>query len=192
MDTRDRIVQAACETLTREGLARVTVALVARRAGVSSALVHYHFATKQRLLLAATRALAQRRTESRVAALEAGSGLPGLDAVWMAIETGSGASAERAWADLVLLARRDPAVRATLAAERERERSRTAGPLARLLDSLGSRPRLPAEDLAASFGMFLDGAACSLAAGAPPSDVRASYDAFCLALVALGQTVPAR
>ncbi len=192
METRDRIVQAACDTLSREGVGGVTVALVARRARVSSALVHYHFATKQRLLLAAARALAERRTDGRIGALESGSGLAALDVVWSACVDGPGAAAERAWPDLVLVARGDPAVRSALAAERERERARTIGPLTRLLESLGSRPRLAVEDLAAALATFLDGVSTALAGGAPAVDLRASYDAFWLALVAVGQPPPAR
>lgn len=191
MGTQDRIVDAACDTLVSAGVGGITIGLVARRAKVSSALVHYHFATKRRLLLAAVRALAQRRTDGRVAALDAGSGLAGLDALWAALETGPGAHVERVWPDLVLVARDDEVVRGALAEERERERTRMAAPLGRLLASLGSRPRLPAEDLAAAVATFLDGAGTALAGGTRPDDVRASYDAFWLALVALGQAAPA-
>ncbi len=188
MDTRDRIIEAACDAITSVGVGGLTVALVARRAKVSTALVHYHFDTKRRLLLAATRALAGRRTDARVRALATGSGLEGLDALWTSLVAGPGATAERAWSDLVLVSRDDAAVRTTLAQERERERASSAEALARLLASLGSRPRLPAEDLAAAAQTFLDGVSVALAAGASPAEVRAPYDAFWLALVALGQT----
>ena len=192
METRDKIIDAACDSLADVGVGGVTVALVARRAKVSSALVHYHFATKRRLLLAAARAVARRRTDGRAAAVEAGVGLAGLDALWSALAAGPGARLERSWPDLVLLSRDDGAVRSALAEEQERERSRLAGPLERLLASLGSHPHLPAEDLSAAVSTFLDGAGTALAGGARPDDVRASYDAFWLALVALGQAAPAR
>ena len=188
METRDRIIEAACSAITSVGVGGLTVALVARRAKVSSALVHYHFATKRRLLLAAARALATRKTDARVAAISTGSGLKGVDALWTSLAAGPGAAAEHAWPDLVLVSRDDDGVRATLAEERERERALSADALARLLASLGSRPRLPPEDLAAVVATFLDGASAALAAGASPVEVRASYDAFWLALVALGQT----
>lgn len=192
MGARDKIVDAACDTITGVGVGGVTVALVARRAKVSSALVHYHFSTKRRLLLAAARALARRRTDGRVAALEAGVGLAGLDSLWAALAAGPGAQLERAWPDLVLLSRDDAEVRSALVEERDRERSRLAAPLDRLLASLGSHPHLPADDLAAAVATFLDGACTAVGCGARPDDVRASYDAFWLALVALGQTAPAR
>ena len=51
MDKRDTIVSAACAMLGSVGVGRLTVALVAREATVSTALVHYHFATKKRNVL---------------------------------------------------------------------------------------------------------------------------------------------
>jgi len=192
VDTRDRIVTAACDVLGDARAGGITIALVAKRAGVSSALVHYHFSTKRRLLLAVAEAMAARRTEGRAAAVEESSGLSGLDALWAALVSGPSGVAERVWLDLVLVSRSDAAVRAALAAERERERARLARPLSRLLNTLGSRPVLPPEDVAATVGTFLDGVGSALAAGAPRDDVRASYDAFWLALVALGQTAPGR
>ena len=191
VDKRDTIVDAACSTLASIGVGRLTVALVAKAAGVSTALVHYHFATKQRLLAAAADTLARRRTESRVAALAAGQGLASLDALWGALVDG-GAEGERAAPDLILLAREDPGIRSVLQRERRREQERFAATLPRLFGSLGTRPRIPFEDLAATVCTFLDGATASLIAGTPPEDVRASYDAFCLALVGLGQAVRAR
>lgn len=187
MATRDTIVEAACANLASPGLGRVTVAVVARTAKVSTALVHYHFATKRRLLAAAAAALARRRADGRLAALSGGQGLAGLDALWSTL----GTSVERAAPDLVLLGRQDHEARAALLAERRRELARMATALQPLLASLGARPGIPPEDLAAAVSTFLDGAALALAAGAPAADVRASYDAFWLALVALGQAAGA-
>ena len=191
MDKRDTIVSAACAMLGSVGVGRLTVALVAKEATVSTALVHYHFATKKKLLAAAAESLARRRTDGRVAALAAGQGLSSLDALWDALIEDR-AEAERAAPDLILLAREDREVRATLRRERQREQGRLAAALPRLFGSLGTQPRIPFEDLAATLCTFLDGVTASLLAGTPADDVRASYDAFCLALVALGQSVPAR
>lgn len=188
MATRDTIVEAACACLASAGLNRVTVGAVARNARVSTALVHYHFATKRRLLAAAAAALARRRADGRVGALAGGTGLDGLDALWSVL----GSGVERAATDLVLLGRQDHETRTALLAERRREQGRTAGALARTLAGLGARPGIPSEDLAGTVCTFLDGAAAALAAGAPAAEVRASYDAFWLALVALGQTASGR
>ena len=188
MATRDTIVEAACACLASAGLSRVTIAAVARNARVSTALVHYHFATKRRLLAAAATSLARRRADGRLAALTGAPGLAALDALWSALGTG----AERAAADLVLLGRQDSDARAALLAERRREQSRIAAALPRSLEGLGARPGIPSEDLAGTVCAFLDGAAAALAAGTPPADVRASYDAFWLAVLALGQTAGGR
>jgi AcrR family transcriptional regulator len=188
--TRDTIVAAACETLAAHGLSTLTVAHIARAARVSSALVHYHFATKQRLLAAAAEQLAARRTAGRTGPLRAGGGLSSLDTLWLNLYTGADRGAERAWHDLVLLARDDADIRAVLARERTRERAATAAALPRLRAALGSRPSIPADELAAVVVGLLDGAALALASGASRAEVRAAYDAFWLALVTLGQSAP--
>ncbi|WCE02464.1 TetR/AcrR family transcriptional regulator (plasmid) [Streptomyces sp. HUAS 31] len=47
---RDGILQAAVELIARDGFDGVRLADIARRAGVSNALVHYHFDSRERLL----------------------------------------------------------------------------------------------------------------------------------------------
>jgi AcrR family transcriptional regulator len=187
MDRRDSIVDAACATAISLGIADLTVADVARRAGVSSGLVHYHFRTKQQLLAAAGERLAARRSAARERALESGDGLGALDALWAVLQVGAESEAERAWDDLALLARRDPVVRRTLAAQRRIEQQALAARLPGLLTSLGAEPPVPREEAASLVLHFLDGAALALAAGCPPDDVRAAYDAFWLVLVTAGQ-----
>lgn len=48
-DARDKILAAAAECIVRDGLAQVRMASIARAAGVSSGLLHYHFDTKEQL-----------------------------------------------------------------------------------------------------------------------------------------------
>ncbi|WP_101952412.1 TetR/AcrR family transcriptional regulator [Mycobacterium sp. 3519A] len=52
-ERRDQILQAACQTIAERGFRDVRIADVARRAGVSSGMVHYYFDTKDALLHAA-------------------------------------------------------------------------------------------------------------------------------------------
>lgn len=186
MERRDSITDAACSAITEVGIAQLTVAEVARRAGVSSGLVHYHFRTKQALLNAACERLAARRAAAREAALAA-DGLAALDLLWSALRSGAESAAERAWTDLALLGRRDPEVRRTLAARRREEQRALAARLPALFASLGSRSAAPPEETAALVVQFLDGSALALAAGTPPAEVRAAYDAFWLVLVTAGQ-----
>jgi AcrR family transcriptional regulator len=48
-ETRHKILAAAAANIAELGLARVRMATIAREAGVSTALLHYHFETKERL-----------------------------------------------------------------------------------------------------------------------------------------------
>ncbi len=48
-EARTRILAAAAECIVRDGLARVRMAGIAKAAGVSAGLLHYHFDTKEQL-----------------------------------------------------------------------------------------------------------------------------------------------
>ena len=52
MSTRDRILDASADVMTRIGLARTTTKEIAREAGVSEALLYKHFTDKTQLFLA--------------------------------------------------------------------------------------------------------------------------------------------
>ncbi|GAA0394974.1 TetR family transcriptional regulator [Microbispora corallina] len=52
-ETRDRLIEAAAETLRTEGYAGTSARVIAKAAGVNSALVFYHFGGVDPLLLAA-------------------------------------------------------------------------------------------------------------------------------------------
>jgi AcrR family transcriptional regulator len=49
-DTRERILEAACDVIAEHGIEDVRIARIATVAGVSPPLVHYHFATREALL----------------------------------------------------------------------------------------------------------------------------------------------
>ena len=51
-DTKARILEAAYQRLAREGYAALSVREIARDAGVNFALINYHFASKDKLVLA--------------------------------------------------------------------------------------------------------------------------------------------
>jgi AcrR family transcriptional regulator len=70
---RERILDVACELIAANGMDDVRVARIARAAGVSTALVHYHFATREALLGEALRHSYARAGEARTA-LRAGAG----------------------------------------------------------------------------------------------------------------------
>ena len=48
-ETRERILSAACEVIAETGFEKIRMRMVAERAGVSTALLHYHFETREKL-----------------------------------------------------------------------------------------------------------------------------------------------
>jgi len=49
-NARERILQAACALIAERGIGGARIAQIAKAAGVSTALVHYHFRTREMLL----------------------------------------------------------------------------------------------------------------------------------------------
>lgn len=135
--TRERILDAACEVIATDGIDDARIARVARVAGVSTALVHYHFETRDALLaealehsfdLAATvrigpeddAADAERSVARRLADMVEQS-LPGND-----IERREW----QLWVELWLRAARDESLRPIAARMYERYRTWIAGAIA--------------------------------------------------------------
>src|SRR4051812_50017481 len=48
--SRERILEAACDLIAAQGIDEVRIARVAQRAGASTALVHHYFSTREELL----------------------------------------------------------------------------------------------------------------------------------------------
>jgi AcrR family transcriptional regulator len=67
------ILEAACRVIARSGAAGLRMSEVAREAGVSSALLHYYFATRRELLARAF-AFADARVDAHVLALVGSEG----------------------------------------------------------------------------------------------------------------------
>src|SRR5919205_4063914 len=53
MDARERILDAAVRRIAREGIDEVRIARITMDAGVSASLVHYHFDSREALLVEA-------------------------------------------------------------------------------------------------------------------------------------------
>ena len=79
ISTKDRIVEAALETLKEDGFAGASARSIAKRGGFNQALVFYHFGTVNELLLAAL----DRTSEVRMA--KYGDLVKGVDSVGEAI-----------------------------------------------------------------------------------------------------------
>jgi AcrR family transcriptional regulator len=67
--SRERILDAAIERIARDGIDGVRIARIAMDAGVSTALVHYHFATREALLAEALEHSFERAGDVRTAAV---------------------------------------------------------------------------------------------------------------------------
>jgi AcrR family transcriptional regulator len=85
-----RILDAAARLFGTEGYQRASMSAVARAAGVSKGLLHYHFRSKEHLLIEAQQATFRAihdRFADRFARGERGTrtALEGLDALWSAI-----------------------------------------------------------------------------------------------------------
>jgi AcrR family transcriptional regulator len=183
MNTADKIAAAAAKALVAEGLDNLTVAGVARQAGVSGALVHYHFDTKSRLIVAAASRLAAERAARLEAALAGGIGLQVLDALWASCEAAAGEGAEGAWLEFCSLAGREAGVSEVVRAQREKEARTLAAKLPGLLADLEASPAAGNDELAAAVRALLDGARVAILAGDDVSVARAAWDAFWLTLL---------
>lgn len=189
--TQDRIIDAAVGAMAERGVGSLTVAEVAGSCGVSSALVYYHFSTKEKLLRAAAGRLAGARARDRAKAFRS-HGLSALDEHWRFIEEGVASRSEQAWHDVVVLSRNDRAVAVEIEKVREPEWRALVQRLPELFLELGSVPPAPVEEVAVAILAFADGVALGLAAGTPREALRSAYDAFWLALIAAGQSAARR
>jgi AcrR family transcriptional regulator len=115
---RARIIEAACSHIARNGLEGAKIRDIARDAEVSTALVHYHFATKADLLDAALVHAYDRAGVLRF------SGIPGsragiterlADLITYSLPVDTGLREEwLLWMELWLHAVRDPSLRSTV------------------------------------------------------------------------------
>ena len=80
-DTKDRIVDAAVETLKRDGFAGASARTIAECGRFNQALIFYHFGTVDGLLLAALDRTSDERMRAYRNAIEETTGLPGLAAI---------------------------------------------------------------------------------------------------------------
>jgi AcrR family transcriptional regulator len=115
--TRARLLDATIDCLSALGYARTTTSEIALRAGVSRGAQLHHFPTKAELVTTAVERLFERRTEEfreAFATLPAGVDrtAAAIDLLWSMVR----GPTFHAWLELVVAARTDPELRATVAA----------------------------------------------------------------------------
>ena len=129
---RDRILQAACELIAERGIGGARIAQIAKAAGVSTALVHYHFRTREVLLAetldyafdvaAAVRLRAN--ADNGESAADGSAARRLADVVEQSLPTTDPGRREwQLWAELWLGAARDPSLRPIAAQMYARYRS---------------------------------------------------------------------
>jgi AcrR family transcriptional regulator len=122
---RERILEAAIAVLKADGYAGLTLAKVAARAGESKALVAYHFGSKQGLVGAAGRSIAEMITEEVLAEIDGASTVEG---VIRGVDTGvervldEDDRVARLYFDLAAVSVVEPEVRRTIAEVNEQWR----------------------------------------------------------------------
>ena len=122
---RERILEAAIEVLKADGYAGLTIAKVAARAGESKPLVVYHYGSKQGLVQAAGRAIAEMITDE---VLDAVDGATTVEAVIRGVDAGvetvldEDERVARLYFDLAAVSVVDPEIRQTIAEVNEQWR----------------------------------------------------------------------
>ena len=115
---RERILEAAIEVLKADGYAGLTIAKVAARAGESKPLVTYHYGSKQGLVQAAGRTIAEMITDEVLAAVD---GAETVGSVIRGVATGvervldRDERVARLYFDLAAVSVVDPEIRGTIA-----------------------------------------------------------------------------
>jgi TetR/AcrR family transcriptional repressor of bet genes len=115
---RERILEAAIEVLKSDGYAGLTIAKVAARAGESKPLVAYHYGSKQGLVQAAGRSIAQMITDE---VLDAVDGATTIEAVIRGVDAGvervldEDERVARLYFDLAAVSVVEPEIRRTIA-----------------------------------------------------------------------------
>jgi AcrR family transcriptional regulator len=123
---RERILEAAIEVLKSDGFAGLTIAKVAAAAGESKPLVVYHYGSKQGLVQAAGRAIAEMITERVLASVD---GAATVEAVIRGVAAGIEEVLDRddrvarLYFDLAAVSVVDPEIRETITEVNEQWRT---------------------------------------------------------------------
>ena len=180
-----RILDAARALVAEGGAAQLSMGDVAARAGVSKALVHYHFQDKDSLVSALAEEVGRGIVERERAAIGREGVSHSLDGYW-------------AWLEAELKSG-DPRILTALAeydSERVRGLSRRIAAdrravavdhVTHVFESLSLTPRVPATLIADTVVAFIDGLATAYALD-PSRDPRPAFDVLWLALITLNDS----
>lgn len=189
IDTRDRILAAAAQVAADKGAGTIALQDVADAAGVSKALIHYHFHDKEALVARLVTWLGERTVAREHGALTGATAGGAVDALWRWTD------AELALGDWRVLAELAgsplPAVRVAAIEVAAWRRSSAEATVGLLFATLALQPRVPAALTAEVIVRFADGLALAPvpidagALGPATAARRAAFDVFWLALLGL-------
>ncbi|MCU0627190.1 MAG: TetR/AcrR family transcriptional regulator [Gemmatimonadaceae bacterium] len=177
-----RILEATSRAITLRGAADVSLQDVAEAAGVSKALIHYHFRDKGELLARLVEWLRAGVVARQDAALAGVTSAAALDALWAWLADELQRGDLRVLLDLALV--QGVAVQAAVVATAQARRESAAELVARLHVLLGLKPRVPASMIADTFVAFVDGIALDSVV-TPSRNPRIAFDVFWLAILGL-------
>lgn len=158
------------------------MAAIALEAGVSKALLHYHYHDRASLLAEIVEHLGAQLIARERSAVDRLDAVSGLDAMWGWLDDEL-RRGDLASIGALALIREGPVREAsrTVADHRRRSAART---VERLFAQLELTPRVPAAMVAEASVAFTDGLAMDVASGSP-RDPRVSFDIFWLGLLGL-------
>jgi AcrR family transcriptional regulator len=181
-DARARIVTAGMRCIVRDGIPDTTMASIATEAGVSKALLHYHFAHRANLLAHVVTGLGRRLIERERLVLTRERDAAPVDALWGWV---SGELARGELHALLTTATvKDAPVATAQEAVLRARRDEARRTVRSVFQRLSLTPRVHMDVIADTCLVFMDGLAIGARAG---DDARLSFDVFWLALLSLGE-----
>ena len=177
-----RILEATSACIVQKGAADVSLQDVAEAAGVSKALIHYHFHDKGELLARLVEWLRVGLVARQATALSGVSGSAALDALWQWLSDELERGDLRALLDLALV--QGEAVQAAVRVTAAERREAATQVITELCEALALTPRVPAPLIGDAFVAFVDGLALDRVVE-PERNARISFDVFWLAMLSL-------
>ena len=180
----ERILAAAAECVPSLGAAGVSLQAVADQAGVSKALIHYHFKDRDALLARLIDWLTLDVLEREEAALADATAATVLDTFWQVLDGDLTSGRLRALVELSH--ERGEVVREAAVRSRAARCQQTSLTIERIFAALSLRPRVPAALIASVTLTFVDGLAIEAAVN-PDATHRLLFDVFWLSVLSLAE-----
>lgn len=181
--TREGILEAAEAVIREKGAHAATVDAVAKAAGCAKGLVHYHFKTKQLLLVETVRRIAQSREAAWIQALDTPDPQSAIDRTWGLLKREADSGTLKAWTSLTALP--DKKIDQEVNEASARFRAGIAAGTSGLFRRTGLETTIDREQLGWLLAAVVQGMVFQLAAGADVAVLENAYAAAWLGLLSL-------